>query len=282
MKKNDLLWPLMGLLFFIGQSCTQQNAASSSDNKLPQAAALTAKIDSTVEEAPPVIEMDSSISLDYLMGKFEPSSHPDFILIDKAYASRNGMYLRKDAYEAFKKMHAAAQKAGIQLTIRSATRNFNAQKAIWEGKWTGQRRLQGNEDASKRYPDPKARALKILEWSSMPGSSRHHWGSDIDLNAFNNEYFSKGKGLKEYEWLVAHAAAYGYCQPYSPKGEGGRPHGYNEERWHWSYLPFALRCSQQAQLRLTNDLVQGFKGAEVAAEVEIVEKYVLGINPACL
>jgi D-alanyl-D-alanine carboxypeptidase len=107
------------------------------------------------------------------------------------------LYLRKETYEAFLKMHAAAKADGIQLVVRSATRNFNYQKRIWEGKWNGQRKIAGNQNAAKAYPDPVQRALKILEYSSMPGSSRHHWGTDLDLNAFNNEWFEKGIGKKD-------------------------------------------------------------------------------------
>ena len=224
--------------------------------------------------------IDTSITLDYLMGKFDPAKHPAFTKIELLYADRSGMYLRKEAYEAFKKMHAAAKADGIRLQIRSAARNFDSQKRIWEGKWNGQRKLEGGEDASKVYPDPIQRAKRILLWSSMPGSSRHHWGTDIDLNNFTNAYFEKGKGLKEYEWLVAHAGAFGFCQPYSPKGEA-RPDGYNEEKWHWSYLPIAQPLTHQAALRLKDTMIMGFAGAEVAPDIQIVQKYVLGINKAC-
>ncbi len=233
------------------------------------------------EPQPPAVAIDSSISIDYIMGKFDPTKHKDFTKVEKQHASRTGMYLRKDTYAAFKAMQAEAKKAGVQLTIRSATRNFADQKRIWEGKWNGTRKLEGGMNAAKAIPDPKERALKILEWSSMPGSSRHHWGTDIDLNDFTNEYFAKGKGLKEYEWLQANAIKFGFCQPYSPKGDA-RPHGYNEEKWHWSFLPFAKRLSDQCQLRLKDEMIKGFDGSNTAQQIGIVKKYVLGINEACL
>ena len=225
--------------------------------------------------------VDTTITQDYLMGKFNPAQSSDFVKVEKKYASRPGFYLRKETYEAFKVMHTAAAKAGVQLTIKSATRNFAAQKGIWEAKWTGKRLLAGGVNAEKTIPNPKDRALKILEWSSMPGSSRHHWGTDLDLNAFVNSYFEKGRGLKEYEWLQANAASFGFCQPYSPKGTA-RPFGYNEEKWHWSFLPLAKKLSDQCRLRLKDEHITGFKGAEIASEIEIIKKYVLGINQACL
>ena len=49
----------------------------------------------------------------------------------------------------------------------------------------------------------------------MPSTSRHHWGTDIDLNSLNNSYFSSGKGLKEYDWLTTNANHYGFYQVYT-------------------------------------------------------------------
>ncbi len=234
------------------------------------------------EKVLPSITVDSTITLDYIMGRFDPVKHPDFILVNPPYSDGNNRYLHKDTWASFKKMYEAAKKDGITLTIRSATRNFEAQKGIWEAKWTGARKVEEGENLAETTPDPKERALKILKWSSMPGSSRHHWGTDIDINDFENSYFEKGQGLKEYNWLVANAPTFGFCQPYTPKGPGGRPDGYNEEKWHWSYIPLAKPLSDQAKLRLKNEQITGFKGAETAVSIDIKNKFVLGINEDCL
>ncbi|MFK8101621.1 MAG: M15 family metallopeptidase [Saprospiraceae bacterium] len=223
----------------------------------------------------------ASFTPDYIMGKFTPKEHADFVAIDQAHSSRAGMYLRKDAYEAFKKMSAAAKAAGINFKIISATRNFASQKGIWEGKWTGKRLLSDGQNAAKAIPDPATRALKILEYSSMPGTSRHHWGTDIDINNLNNSYFEKGKGLKEYNWLVANAPSYGFCQPYTPKGEA-REHGYNEEKWHWSYQPVASQLTTEAKRILQDKDIKGFQGSDTAEKIGVIEKYVLGISQDCL
>jgi len=221
-----------------------------------------------------------NITSAYVMGKFDPAKDSSFVVVDVKYADRAGLYLRFETYEAFKEMHQAALEDGVTLVIRSATRNFDYQKGIWERKWTGARKVEG-KNLSKAIPDPKMRALKILEQSSMPGTSRHHWGTDIDLNSFNNGYFENGEGLKLYNWLQANAAQYGFCQPYSPKGKDGRPHGYNEEKWHWTYLPIAVPLTDFAKANLSDDMIKGFKGAEVAPEIGVVEKYILGIHPLC-
>ncbi len=220
-------------------------------------------------------------TIDYLTGHFDPATHPDFTLVAEEYADRAGLYLRKDTYAAFLRMYQAAQKDGVTLVIRSATRNFDNQKGIWEAKWRGERKLEGNESAPTAYPVPKDRALAILRYSSMPGSSRHHWGTDMDLNNFTNEYFETGQGKKIYDWLRTHAATYGFCQPYTAKGPD-RPNGYYEERWHWSYLPIASQLTRLARTELKNEMITGFLGAETADDIHIVENYVLGISEECL
>jgi LAS superfamily LD-carboxypeptidase LdcB len=155
------------------------------------------------------------------------------------------------------------------LKIISGTRNFERQKEIWEGKWAR---------FAKDAPAPKDRALKILEYSSMPGSSRHHWGTDIDLNDLNNSSFEKGgKHEKVYQWLAEHAHEYGFCQPYT----AGRPSGYREEKWHWSYTPLSKILLEQYKNNLSDADIKGFKGAETATEIGIVKNYVSGINSAC-
>lgn len=225
--------------------------------------------------------VDTTINLDYLMGHFDPQTHPNFTKIPVEYTDGDGAYyLRKDTWAAFKKMADAAQKDGVKLVIRSATRNFNRQKQIWEGKWKGNRKIENGKNAAISYPDPKTRALKILEYSSMPSTSRHHWGTDMDLNNFTNEYFEAGTGKKIYDWLQTYGAEYGFCQPYTAKGEE-RPDGYNEEKWHWSYMPVAKKLLSLARKQFSDTGIKGFWGAETAVEIGVVEKYVLGVNKAC-
>lgn len=266
------LLPLMLLTGLFLGSCRQSNPQKG------QAPSTVEAVDSVPALSAPKRD---SFGLDYVMGKFDPASHPDFTPIDAAYADRNGLYMRKDAYQAFLRMHEAAKVAGHSLVIRSAARNFDYQKGIWERKWTGDRRLSSGENAAEAYPDAKSRALAILKYSSMPGTSRHHWGTDIDLNAFNNDYFEKGEGAELYQWLAAHAAEFGFCQPYTPKGDE-RPYGYNEEKWHWSYLPVAMPLTQLAKEALRDSMISGFKGAEAAPGIQVVSRYVLGINQGCL
>lgn len=222
-----------------------------------------------------------SFTTAYITGKFDPAFHPDFTEILPEHASASGMLMRKDAYAAFVDMYEAAKKDGVHLKIISATRNFDRQKQIWEKKWTGQTLVEGGVNLAETVPDPVERAKRILRFSSMPGTSRHHWGTDIDLNHLENQWFEQGEGERVYAWLVAHAGSYGFCQPYSPKGPD-RPEGYEEEKWHWSWLPVAQPLTRQAEKLLNDSDIQGFAGDQTASTIGVVSNYILGINTICL
>ena len=267
MKKKNNKFPLMitKAIIILAMALISCKGDQSRDTKAQKA---------SIQE--PVIEYPVS----YIMGQFDPTTHENFTIIPSRYADRDSMYMRKDAFKHFVRMYEAASEDGINLVIRSAARNFDYQKGIWERKWNGTTILSDGVNAATDIQDHKERALKILEYSSMPGTSRHHWGTDIDLNSFNNEWFEKDEGLKLYNWMLAHAHEYGYCQPYTEKGKA-RPDGYNEEKWHWSYTPVSKPLLSQASDKLKNEMIQGFLGHEQATTIDVVSKYVLGINHQC-
>jgi zinc D-Ala-D-Ala carboxypeptidase len=217
------------------------------------------------------------IDKNYLLGRFNPETDSRFIKITTEYSSGSAKegYLRKETLEAFSKMFAAAKKDGITLTIISATRNFDSQKRIWENKWTG-KTLVGGKDLS-HVSDSVERAKIILNYSSMPGSSRHHWGTDMDLNSLENSYFESGEGQKIYDWLQKNAASFGFCQPYTSKSLTDRT-GYEEERWHWSYLPLSTGLLKQYVASIKVKDIKGFKGCSTAKAVRIIENYVDGVS----
>lgn len=218
-------------------------------------------------------------SAEYLLGKFNPKTDTSFALIPMKYCSKEGMYLRKETIAAFVKMYDAAKKEGVNLKIISATRNFNDQKSIWEAKWNGSRLVNG-KNLSQTIKDPVERAKTILRYSSMPGTSRHHWGTDMDLNSLENAYFTTSEGKKTYQWLKKNAADFGFCQPYSVKNET-RPNGYEEEKWHWSYSPLSAEILKAYSQKINTENITGFIGSETAVKLNIIEHYVKGINPEC-
>jgi len=261
------------LLFFLGCQSAPEKAGSAGgsvlSNPAPAAEQQAVPIPPSTGMNPQPFAPEVKVDVEYLLGKFDPSKHADFVVIGKPYSDKPGMLMRKEAFDSFKKMFEAAQKEGVKLKIISSTRNFYRQKEIWEGKWTR---------FAKDAPAAKARALKILEYSSMPGSSRHHWGTDIDINELENHHFEKGgKHEKTYKWLTEHAHEYGFCQPYT----AGRPAGYFEEKWHWSYTPLSKPFLEQFEKNIKDADINGFEGAETATEIGIVKNYVLGINQVC-
>lgn len=216
--------------------------------------------------------LQNDIAGTFLLGRFEPEAHPDFVVIPEKYASREGMVLQKIVLDSFVSMALKAKEAGVALKIISATRNFDRQKAIWERKWEEgimkYRSFKGSEEEKGILI-----ALEILKFSSMPGTSRHHWGTDIDINSLDNNYFISGKGKKEYEWLVENAAGFGFCQPYNQ--DPGRT-GYREEKWHWSFSPLS-GSYLKAYRRISYDNLTGFEGASCAEQIDVIKNYVYGV-----
>jgi zinc D-Ala-D-Ala carboxypeptidase len=225
--------------------------------------------------APAMAQVDT---LAYLLGKFDAAQHPDFVPVPASMASVDGMHLRRETMEAFQRMREAAAKDGVRLVVISATRGFARQKGIWEGKWSGSRKVNGRS-LNTAIPDPAARALEILRYSSMPGTSRHHWGTDFDINSLSPAYYRSGEGKRIYDWMLKHASDYGFCQSYTPKGSD-RPHGYEEEAWHWSYRPLSSRFLDLYRQQVRPEHITGFDGADALPFSEVL-RYVECVAPAC-
>lgn len=204
-----------------------------------------------------------NITTDFVLGKFDYKSDSTFTKVDSKYSAKE-IYINTIVYSAFLKMGEAAKKDSIDFKILSGTRNFYEQKAIWERKWN----LNSNLNSIDR-------AKKILEYSSMPSTSRHHWGTDIDLNSLNNSYFNTGKGLETYQWLQAHANSFGFYQVYTNKNNGRT--GYNEEKWHWSFVPLASKYLEFYNSNIKTEDISEFEGSHLAKDLRIIEDYVNGI-----
>lgn len=263
-------------LFLTACNSSHSQSNQKDDETLHPDSTKTTQMENPVDS----LELDT-IPRDILLGRFDPAKSPDFSKISSTYGSGSGLnaYLHTKCLTKFKEMHAAAKLEGIDLKIISATRNFFRQKQIWEAKWNGQRKV-GGKDLSKSLPNPAERATHILLYSSMPGTSRHHWGTDMDLNHLENSYFEKGKGLEVYNWLLKNAGTYGFGQPYTEKGTD-RCEGYEEEKWHWSYLPIAKKYLKAYGKQIHADDIEGFDGAEVAKELNVIDNYVFGIAEVC-
>jgi LAS superfamily LD-carboxypeptidase LdcB len=206
----------------------------------------------------------------FLLGKTSFESDGRFSLVPSSRSTKS-CYLLVEVNWAFEQMAAAAEKEGIVLKVISGGRNFNMQKSIWERKWNARR---------PNFKSDKETALDILKYSSMPGTSRHHWGTDLDINSLEPNYFASGKGKKEYDWLQKNAVSFGFCQTYDNKQTSGRS-GYSEEKWHYSYMPISIVFLSQYNELITSEKLTGFLGSATSKEVDVIRDYVNGICPNC-
>ncbi|MBA7469074.1 hypothetical protein ES707_04337 [subsurface metagenome] len=211
----------------------------------------------------------------YLLGHFRPDTTTDFVRLPGKLA-RGRTYLRSETAEALQRMVQAARDDGVRLTVISATRSFDQQRTIWNGKFSGSRR-SGGRNLALEYPDSTERCRAILQYSSAPGTSRHHWGTDVDFNSTDPAYWRTGSGLAALYWLDHNAQEYGFFIAYPPD----REHGYRYEPWHWSYEPLARLLLRNFYHRLVSDEdLDGFLGAEHVRRLPWREWYVNGISEA--
>ncbi len=158
--------------------------------------------------------------------------------------------LQPDALAAFLKMQQAAKQDGIDLAIASSFRSFARQQLIWDCKMRGERAIL---DTSSLPIDPatlteRDKILAILHWSAIPGASRHHWGTDVDvyspsllpantqLQLIPSEYQVGGHQHVLSQWLNKHMGRFGFYLPYSEERNGVAI-----EPWHLSYYPLAAK-----------------------------------------
>lgn len=91
--------------------------------------------------------------------------------------------LQPAAVAAFLAMQQAARSAGFDLQPASTFRDFDRQLAIWNGKFCGERPVldKDSKPIDVATLSVAERCEAILRWSALPGASRHHWGSDLDV-----------------------------------------------------------------------------------------------------
>ena len=115
----------------------------------------------------------------------------------------------------------------------------------------------------------------------MPSTSRHHWGTEVDINNLEPSYFKSGNGKLEYDWLNKNAGKFGFCQVYSKFDEKDRTTGYQKEAWHWSYIPKSRYFLEKYNELVNYEDINGFLGSLLAKELNMIEEYVNGISSAC-
>jgi LAS superfamily LD-carboxypeptidase LdcB len=161
--------------------------------------------------------------------------------------------LHAQAVAPFLNLRRAARADGIDLKPLSSFRDFARQLAIWNGKFSGERPMYDalGEQLNGDAMTPWERIEAILLWSALPGASRHHWGTDVDLVDANaaaghqvklmREEFAPGGPFAALDlWLATHAARFGFFRPFQGVRSGVQP-----EPWHFSFAPIAEKARRR-------------------------------------
>jgi LAS superfamily LD-carboxypeptidase LdcB len=199
--------------------------------------------------------------------------------------------LHYEAVASFLAMRDAARSVGIDLQARSGYRDFNTQLLIWNRKWRGERPLL---DRQNRPLDRGAIADAdvvdvILTWSAIPGGSRHHWGTDVDVidaavipsgyevKLTSAEYAHDGVFAKLNAWLDANLSRFGFFRPYRTDRGGVCP-----EPWHISYAPVAESALESLGLSVLRRVLSDsdIEGKQFLLDrlPEIYTRYLLNID----
>lgn len=190
--------------------------------------------------------------------------------------------LHRGAVAAFGRLQQAASSAGYDMAIASSFRSFDRQLLIWNEKAAGRRPLYGEQGQTLVFEQlsPWQLAQAILRWSALPGASRHHWGTDLDiydraavsadyqLQLTPAEVTGEGPFTPLHDWLdqqFQNGHGEGFFRPYDCDRGGVAP-----ERWHLSYAPLAIDYQQQLSL----DRLTEFLGPQQLALKELVLEHI--------
>jgi LAS superfamily LD-carboxypeptidase LdcB len=197
-----------------------------------------------------------------------------------------------EALEAFLAMKQDAAGAGIDMAITSAFRDFEAQQRIWNLKWRGERTLYDAAGNAREHAAlaPEELMEAILCWSALPGGSRHHWGTEIDVvdsaampegytvQLLPSECEPGGVFHGLHRWLDANMARYGFFRPYRTFRGGVHP-----EAWHLSYAAVAQPALAALTPALLRDAVAGsdMLGKEIVlGRIDALHaRYVADVDP---
>lgn len=199
--------------------------------------------------------------------------------------------LHYEVVAAFLAMRDEAASAGIDLRAISSFRDFDTQLSIWNRKWRGERPIfdrQGRPLDRSRIADADC-VEAILCWSAIPGGSRHHWGSDIDVidaaavpagydvQLVPSEYAPDGMFNRLVVWLQTNMHRFGFFRPYRTDRGGVSP-----EPWHLSYAPVALPALEALSLSMLRQVLEASaiegKPYVLARLPEIYTRFLLSID----
>ena len=202
----------------------------------------------------------------------------------KLFGQENTQLSRK-AYKAFNKMKMAAWNDGILIKTVSSYRSYRDQKRIFERKFNA---FTGEGDTGEQAIE------RIIEYSTIPGTSRHHWATDIDIiqagkpiegDSLLAEHFApQGAFFELKEWLDANASDFDFYLVYT---DNPNRKGFKYEPWHLSYAPESVpllkNYLKKEVIKLAyKQQVEGFSFLTPERIDRYLDEHVLGINEALL
>lgn len=205
-----------------------------------------------------------------------------------------GTLVHKKVVMPFLDLRLEAARAGFDLRILSGFRSFERQLSIWNRKARGELPVL-DSDANPLDIEAfngKELVFAILRWSALPGASRHHWGTDLDVfdEASRPEGYevelvpeevNSGKMFGPlHDWLdlrISASEAFGFFRPYDLDRSGVAP-----ERWHLSCGPVAASFQQKLTVQRLREAIRN-KDMELKEVVlehldEIHTRFVMNIG----
>lgn len=178
-----------------------------------------------------------------------------------------GIKLHPDVIAPLRALQDSARQAGFDLQVCSGFRSFDRQLTIWNEKLAGQRPVFNAEGRRLQLETltPWEQVQVVLRYSALPGASRHHWGSDLDiydaaalpdgyrLQLTEVEVEPGGIMAPLHDWLDKKLQdSDDFFRPYVKDNGGIAP-----ERWHLSYKPVANLFSERINVRLLSEVILG-------------------------
>jgi len=177
----------------------------------------------------------------------------------------------------YNKLKETLGSGGFSLRLESAFRNFDRQLSIWNRKASGELRLlDANGVPMERPQDEEQLMYAILTWSALPGASRHHLGTDLDVvdgNACPAGYEveltpAECDGMfapfhRRLTELMDAGEAFGFSRVFVPGRGKIQP-----EMWHIAHLPTSRRYLENFSL---GRLRQIYESTDIACKSALLD-----------
>lgn len=201
-------------------------------------------------------------------------------------------YLHTNIVNDFVALQSAAASAGFDLCIASSFRDFNRQSAIWNAKFSNKRVVlnKAQQAVELNSLSDIEKCTAIMLYSALPGASRHHLGTDLDifdksavsddyeLQLTPDEYQHGGPFAELSQWLDTHLAEFGFYRPYQHDLGGVAP-----ELWHISHIAQSEQLMSHLSLEVLHNCIKESdllgKDAILTHLPALYERFVINVSP---